>query len=60
MTLYMEVCEYSKYCMCQTCEYQINNTGKECCNTCADCYREDEQIHDIWSCTKYERKKFLR
>ena len=56
----MEDCKYSQYCMCQTCEYQINNTGKECCTTCADCRRENEQIHDIWSCTKYERKKFLR
>ena len=56
----MNECKYGKYCMCQTCEYQINNTGKECCNTCADCHREDKQVHDIWSCTKYERKGYLR
>lgn len=48
------------HCMCKTCEYQLNNTGKECCSGCDDCMREQKQVHDVWSCTKYERKDYLR
>lgn len=53
-------CEYSKYCMCATCEYQLNNSGKGCCSGCADCMREKQQVHDVWTCTKYMRKEILR
>ena len=53
-------CKYSEYCMCQTCEFQSNNSSKECCNSCNDCEREKRQVHDVWSCTKYERSKYLR
>lgn len=51
-------CGYGKYCMCQTCEYQLSK--KEGCYKCADCVGEKKQIHDVWTCTKYERKKHLR
>lgn len=50
----MEQCEYGKYCMCATCTY------KEKCDECGDCLRGKKQIHDIWTCTKYERKEELR
>lgn len=56
----MDECEYGKYCMCSTCFYQINNSGRECCTTCVDCAREGKQVHDVWSCTKYMRKEYLR
>ena len=43
-----------KYCMCKTCEYE------NCHKYCDDCHRKDDKIHDIWTCTKYERKPELR
>lgn len=46
--------------MCATCEYQLNNSDRRSCSECDDCYRENKQVHDVWSCTKYERKIVLR
>ena len=49
-----EICEFGEYCMCATCFYQND------CSNCADCMSNNNQIHDIWSCTKYMRKEHLR
>ncbi len=38
-------------CMCYTCLYQ------EECNYCKDCIQCDHIVHDLESCTKYERKR---
>lgn len=46
----MCICEFGKMCMCNSCKYQ------KVCKLCSDCLREKKQIHDVWSCTKYERK----
>jgi len=54
MTDPIERCEYGKYCLCATCHYQ------EDCADCADCTEAQEQMHDIWTCTKYMRKERLR
>lgn len=56
----MGECKYGEYCMCATCEYQLNNSDRGSCSKCDDCYREDKQVHDVWSCTVYERKRILR
>ena len=47
-------CEYGEYCMCATCHYQ------EDCYYCADCTEAKKQMHDIWTCTKYMRKEYMR
>ena len=49
-----DICEYGEYCMCATCHYQ------EDCSNCADCVSNNKQMHDIWTCTKYMRKEYLR
>lgn len=56
----MGECKYGEHCMCATCEFQLNNSGRRSCSECDDCYRENKQVHDVWSCTKYERKIILR
>lgn len=45
-------CKYSLYCMCSTCEYN--------CGLCDDCHWAETAIHDVWTCTKYERSYELR
>ena len=47
-------CRFGPYCMCYTCTFQ------EECENCLDCVRHWSRIHDVWSCTKYERKGELR
>ena len=53
-------CKYNKYCMCQTCKYQMDKDSYNLCSGCEDCIHNDRQMHDIWACTKYERKEHLR
>ena len=55
----MAECDYGKYCMCQTCQYQ-QGCKEDNCNYCFDCLREKKQIHDVWHCTRYMRKEQLR
>lgn len=56
----MTDCIYNNYCLCATCEFQKITTIGCCAAGCYDCLRAGKQVHDIWSCTKYQRKGFLR
>ena len=55
----MTECEYGEYCLCGTCRYQTIEEEKHNCCECVDCRRENRQVHDVWACSKYERRKEL-
>ena len=56
----MDECKYGKYCLCATCEHRLNKSSKLRCYDCEDCMREQKQVHDVWSCSRYERSIYLR